>query len=459
MKTLVQGAVKRMRLESTSEKCPEPIISYEAFVEELDTGDSFAASLIDILVKEYAERRTRTNPDERRLISERTAKSLRLQAAPLRIYRERHHHTLNRIASRRSFHSMDYSTAPGEEQPSSEEDEFGTVVGGGFEGARLPSELFDAYNTANEFLQYSAAEATPLATGSPEPADTARETFGVTSPRPSSPPAGLGPYRSSAWVPLSSSSSNVARQNSIRRPVRTRTVDFNEFTHRRRSNFRSLQSSSETRPERPEGATPSGWRYRLREESPVLHEETPAGSSSTQQPRRFFPLNAWQTRRREVGGAFPWSHETTDGSSASRSADQTSTSVPSSSQLWYSLTASAAEASSLPPVPPPMERSSPADLSSDRALSIGPRLRRGGIRPPESLLSRHVSPAAEEEGSLSSGPRESAPAQFSLRIATGEGARPITPLEIGNWQRTGHPTTDLPTPRSLSPIPSHLRDL
>ena len=41
-----QGAVKRSKLEKA-----EPTISYETFVEDLDPGDSFTTSLIEILVK------------------------------------------------------------------------------------------------------------------------------------------------------------------------------------------------------------------------------------------------------------------------------------------------------------------------------------------------------------------------------------------------------------------------
>ena len=39
------GAIRRASVEK------EPSVSYENFVNELDTGDSFTASLIDILVK------------------------------------------------------------------------------------------------------------------------------------------------------------------------------------------------------------------------------------------------------------------------------------------------------------------------------------------------------------------------------------------------------------------------
>jgi hypothetical protein len=40
------GAIKRATLEPG-----EPLITYDAFVDDLDTGDSFTASVLDILVK------------------------------------------------------------------------------------------------------------------------------------------------------------------------------------------------------------------------------------------------------------------------------------------------------------------------------------------------------------------------------------------------------------------------
>ena len=40
------SAVKRAKLEKG-----EPTITYEAFVEDLDEGDSFTSALIDVLVK------------------------------------------------------------------------------------------------------------------------------------------------------------------------------------------------------------------------------------------------------------------------------------------------------------------------------------------------------------------------------------------------------------------------
>ncbi|OSD04583.1 hypothetical protein PYCCODRAFT_111762 [Trametes coccinea BRFM310] len=138
IKNLVQGAVKRMNTEKEG-----PSISYEAFVEELDEGDSFTTGLIDVLVKEMAERRTRPNPIDRRLISERTAKALRMQAAPLHIYRGPS--SLSH-RSRRGVPVLpprSYSTFRDLLSESDGEDEYGTVINtsGPLEGVRLNTEF------------------------------------------------------------------------------------------------------------------------------------------------------------------------------------------------------------------------------------------------------------------------------------------------------------------------------
>lgn len=51
---LSSGAIKRAKLEKS-----EPTISYETFVEDLDRGDSFTTSLIEVLVKVRRARRCR----------------------------------------------------------------------------------------------------------------------------------------------------------------------------------------------------------------------------------------------------------------------------------------------------------------------------------------------------------------------------------------------------------------
>ncbi|KAE9409850.1 hypothetical protein BT96DRAFT_766343, partial [Gymnopus androsaceus JB14] len=73
IKSLINGAIKRYKLEKT-----EPEINFELFAKQLDAGDSFTTSLVDILVTEIADRQSRSNVDDRRLIGEKTARSLRL---------------------------------------------------------------------------------------------------------------------------------------------------------------------------------------------------------------------------------------------------------------------------------------------------------------------------------------------------------------------------------------------
>src|SRR5882762_8885951 len=101
MSKISAGALKRSKIEKV-----EPTITYEAFVEDLDGGDSFTTSLIELLVRvslsshryqpklrlvhqELAERRTRQNTMDRRLIADHTAKSLRLLALPVHVYHDR----------------------------------------------------------------------------------------------------------------------------------------------------------------------------------------------------------------------------------------------------------------------------------------------------------------------------------------------------------------------------------
>ena len=148
------GAVKRSKLEKS-----EPSISYEAFVEDLDPGDSFTTMLTELLVRvrlvyrplsvfviecllsfqEMAERRHRQVASDRRLISDRTAKGLRTLAAPQRVYRDR---GVRGLASRRSLNLTDYLVVPPEEM---ELDDDNDSLESAVEGARMNYDLYDAY--------------------------------------------------------------------------------------------------------------------------------------------------------------------------------------------------------------------------------------------------------------------------------------------------------------------------
>ncbi|OCH95937.1 hypothetical protein OBBRIDRAFT_787783 [Obba rivulosa] len=420
LKSLVMGAVKRAKLEKG-----EPSITYETFVQELDEGDSFTTSLIDVLVKEMAERRTRPNVIDRRLISERTAKYLRLQASPLHIYRGRSAQRARRVFAR-----------PDELQSSSGEDEFASVP----EGTRVNTELYEAYAPTSLDILSSlrSSEPSPLATGSPavDWVDVDPEAIAVTSPRPSPPPvlpsiAYRTIHASSAHGGNTTVGSSLTRQNSTRRPARSRTVDFNEFTSRRRSSSRQdVEVQDGSAADRADGS----WRFDTVDFS-SRREESSADTSSHPQPaRRFFPFRTLPAvrRRSEVSGALPWTGDSSqpynapepswpygvtsaapwptpvNAPASATSPPVNSLRAPSSSEVWSSLFSQASSRTGV--APPRLHSRSPSpamdslqptpstsSLLSDRRHTIVPRLRRGGIQPPESMLSRHASPPAETQ--------------------------------------------------------------
>jgi len=188
---------------------------------------------------------------------------------------------------------------------------------------------------------------------------------------PSASPTNLPHSRSGPWsmppaATISLATSTLTRQPSIRRPTRSRTVDFNDFTHRRRSSIRealSPRDSSETT-ELREGP----W------------------SRNSQSTRRFFPFS--RTRRHESSeSTYPWS-DVTDSPSTDPINDDGLHYIPEpsvSGGTWFTIT------------PPPQASSSSqdahdAEVSDERIHISAPRLRRGGLRAPESMLSRHASP-------------------------------------------------------------------
>ncbi|TBU33081.1 hypothetical protein BD311DRAFT_685362 [Dichomitus squalens] len=372
IKNLVQGAIKRMKVEQD-----DPSITYEAFVEELDEGDAFTATLVDVLVKELAERKQRPNPGDRRLISERTAKSLRMQAAPLHVYRG----SSLRDRARRSvplppprpygttFHDI-LSDSDGDE-------EYGTMLGssGQLEGAQINTDLYDAYLPSTYDLPGSMSRSSERNTISPHPPESSRSWL-MNSPPPRSPSAG---HATAGWLGLGGpGSSSLTRQGSIRRPHRSRTIDtsneFAGFTSRRRSAIRN----STTQDDGPRGESSSDTIGRS--SSVDATRLTEASSSATDTGARGgLDLSAWMARRR--AGASSFGNITVD-----ELGWPVANSNPSSSQMWYSLTASS-PASPEPMSFAPLSRgSSTTDLNEDRRQVIAPRLRRGGLRPPESLL-------------------------------------------------------------------------
>ncbi|KAJ7129285.1 hypothetical protein C8R44DRAFT_74160 [Mycena epipterygia] len=338
LKGLVSGAIKRSKLEKA-----EPTISYKNFVEDLDAGDSFTTTVIEILVQELAERRLRSSPGDRRLIADRTAKSLRLLATPIRIYRERRNPGLRTV-------NAEYLTAPPDEMDMDEDsDEFEALGRGNMpaEGVRINSELYDAYGPATWTTGSTTRRSFPAA-GPPTP------SLSDDSPPPPmlSPPTST---RSNVWSlpPPAPGSLSLSRQPSIRRPARSRTVDFNEFTSRRRSSNRDLRTE-------------------------------PTGEEPWARTRRFFPFSYQGARRHELH----WNDITGESSGAELSDEPLYITEPTpSSATFYSFPTPISSG--------PSSHDGHAAETSEVRVSAMPRLRRGGVRPPESLLLRRVSPPVD----------------------------------------------------------------
>lgn len=94
------------------------------------------------LLQEMAERRHRQAAD-RRLISDRTAKGLRTLASPQRIYRDR---AGRGVPARRPLYLTDY-LPPDEMDLDDDNDSLESMMDptGAVEGARLGTDLYDAY--------------------------------------------------------------------------------------------------------------------------------------------------------------------------------------------------------------------------------------------------------------------------------------------------------------------------
>ncbi|KAG6861864.1 hypothetical protein C0995_011161 [Termitomyces sp. Mi166 len=332
IKNLVSGAIKRVALEKT-----EPTITYEDFVHDLETGDSFTTSLIEVLVKELAERRTRPNINhDRRIITDRSARSLQQLAE-----RNPNYHNIGRhFPRRRSATLTDYLTAPPlDMEVEEDEDLFEHMLDNGatIEGVRINSDLYDAYGGGQSGRAVSS------------PSPPAEEP-----PSPATQPMTQTHFRNGLWSATSSSGSSVlTRQPSIRRPARSRTTEFNEFTRRRRSTTRDNQNS---------------------------RSEISAPLRRAQAARRFFPF--FRTRRFE--SSDPWGP---DAPSPPEVDDSSYAPDPSNVPLFNLA----------PPIirdPVTMEHAlADAEVSDERAQAApAPRLRRGSVRAPESILFRHASP-------------------------------------------------------------------
>lgn len=274
-------------------------------------------------------------------------------------------------------------------------------------------------------------------------ASTLRET--VTSPRPLSPPTAILDAASSSipafYLTSPGPSSSLTRSRTIRRPNRTsstRTTDFDDFTSRRRSIVRANAESSE--PVRAEDSADGTWRF----PSPLDRSSQDGPSTGASRfGRRVSPLTPWSDPHLRIGpdrdlltGLFGDDDDRADTGEASSS----SSTHQSSSRIWYTLTGRTS--------PPP-----------DRSIAPMPRLRRGGLRAPESMLSR-LTPSTTDASS----PRPRSPLRPLPPISAGA----YGPEDPGNLRATGpgssgsgrgqnemdaldEASRQLLTPRSISP--------
>ncbi|KZT71504.1 hypothetical protein DAEQUDRAFT_724022 [Daedalea quercina L-15889] len=460
MKSLVTGAVKRIKLEDD-----EPSITYETFVEELNEGDSFTATMIEILVKEMADRRTRTGLVECKLISERTAKSLQMQAAPLHVYSSRRQN--NRFRSGYTVTDIVADITDEEDDSADTRDSPQDTIWDG-DGARLGTELYEAYappsyvppsyvRSPQPLDRLRLPESLPLVTGE---SDVAEPIVLPVSPRSVSPPSRPLSHRSGLRSHGSGIGASLSRSDSIRRPARSRTVDFNEFTHRRRSSMRhGAQDATHVRPE-PEESTDGTWRFRL-SRGGSSRDSQPLASSSTIHATSVGPT-------RVFGSGFPWATDASDGpqdyNADLPSAASSPSDGPSSSQTWFALTAGQPTASADEATASSTRRSTISDINEARRQVIAPRLRRGGVRPPETLLSRYASPAALERRDVlptSPPPSELRPASNLIQMLRHDNIpevdNPVREMLVNlldeREQRDGVGASQLPTPRSVTPAP------
>jgi hypothetical protein len=192
-----------------------------------------------------ADRRSRSNANDRRLISERNIRSLRLLASNSRAYPR----MPPRHARRALNLTTEYFTAsPNELEMDYDDDEFEGILENPttIEGARMNSDLYEAFATS-PWPPPSARRIVP--SSSP-----ATEEWTAPAPMPplrSPPSSSTRPWAAAPVLtpPASAAPSNLSRQASIRRATRARMVDFNDFTTRRRSTIRDTLSTGRDAPE------------------------------------------------------------------------------------------------------------------------------------------------------------------------------------------------------------------
>lgn len=309
-------------------------------------------------------------------------------------------------------------------------------------------------------------ETLEASTSSATTPDVDREV--VTSPRPISPPLSGSHYRTSYLSGGPSSSTGVsglsASRPTTRGPIRSRVMDFNDFTLRRRSNIRNSSSEQNLRQSmRSEDGADGPWSFghfpRDEFESsitgPPFRPTSSSSSTSTIRPtsRRFFGSLA-PHRSHEAGSGEPWSSEPRDPPPAPRPISEilesSSSAGQSSAQMWYSLTHQRSHSPS--PLSRALSRSEPEE--SRPVIPPSHRLRRGGVRAPESILMRRSSSSVlPSPQSLLSEPARSDEESREWRMLRNAVLQQDTigseEHEVWAAQET---TEQLLTPRSISPV-------
>jgi hypothetical protein len=228
------------------------------------------------------------------------------------------------------------------------------------EGARLPSDLHDAYSGSRiPSWSFSAVTTRRGLTSSPTPSD---EWQPPPSGSPSNPTLPR-PWPNTVTAPPTLAQGTLSRQPSVRRATRIR-VDFNESSQRRRWSARDPSAVS-PRPDVAESVT---------EPRDGLVWNRPLHTTS----RRFFPLH--RSARRQDSWSATWPDNREGGPSPD--AEAPSDPVPTTS--WT-------ETTFIDPSSPDWTFNHRPDPDS-RAMFRIPRLRRGGVIPPESMISRRASP-------------------------------------------------------------------
>ncbi|KZT42982.1 hypothetical protein SISSUDRAFT_799752 [Sistotremastrum suecicum HHB10207 ss-3] len=349
LRNMVCGSIERLKKEKG-----DPQITYEALVEDLDGGDSFCSSIIDVLVR-LADRRARRTPADRRLISDYTAGSLRCLSHSTRVYRDRTRHRHSSPFGVQNNGDFFVSSEPSHIRfpafggsPLSDDEEY-IYVDGEYDGARLPYEMYDAHRYPHPLVFGSGRPPLP---GSPPPEERSEPTDVEVAPVP------LG--RSQSVRPRNST--NLVRQPSIHRR------ELEEASRRRRAANRSSLNLSQ--PDRPTAGGDSSSSMDISNLLMNMEDgDANTSSSGTASTRR--------TARRLLSAAD------VEGNSDTRN----SSSRPSA--LFRSTIGA------ITPLYP--------DSAGSRPSHVLPRLRRGGVQPPEFFVHHSTSDDAATRASYMAG--------------------------------------------------------